>query len=63
MYRYKTNTIMGMPIASLDAVSIFNAYKLNFNELTWKGYKPRLNVIDNQATKHIKKFLTKEECK
>jgi hypothetical protein len=63
MYHYKTNAIMGTPIASLDDVSIFNVYKLNFNKLTPKGYRPRLNVMDNQATKQIKKFLTKEECK
>ncbi len=28
-----------------------------------KGFKPKLNIMDNQATKYIKKFLTKEECK
>ncbi len=28
-----------------------------------KGFKPKLNVMDNQATKHIKKFLNKYECK
>jgi len=27
-----------------------------------KGYKPKMNVMDNQATKFIKKFLTKKEC-
>ncbi len=27
-----------------------------------KGFKIRMNVMDNQATKHIKKFLTKKEC-
>jgi hypothetical protein len=29
-----------------------------------KGYKPKMNVMDmdNQATKFIKKFLTKQEC-
>jgi hypothetical protein len=63
MYHYKTNAIMGTPVTGSDNVSIFNAYKLNFNKLTRKGYKPRLNVMDNQATKHIKKFRTKEECK
>jgi hypothetical protein len=63
MYHYKTKATMGTPIAGLDNVSIFNAYKLNFNELTQKGNKPRLNVMDNQDTKHIKKFLAKEECK
>ncbi len=53
IYHYETNAIMGMPIAGLDDVSIFNAYKLNFYALTRKGYKPRLNVMDNQATKEI----------
>jgi hypothetical protein len=44
-------------------MSIFTAYKNYFRELTAKGFKPKLNIMDNQATKHIKKFLTKNECK
>ncbi len=52
---------MATPINGLDDVCIFNAYKLNFDELKHKGYKPILNVMDNQATKYTKKFLTKEE--
>ena len=28
-----------------------------------KGFKPKLNIMDNQGTKHIKKYLTKNECK
>ena len=28
-----------------------------------KGFKPKLNIMDNQATKHIKKFLTENKCK
>lgn len=28
-----------------------------------KGYKPRVNVMDNQATKYIKQFLITKECK
>ncbi len=63
MYHYESTAILATPITGLDDVSIFNAYKLNFDELKQKGYKPRLNVMDNQATKHIKQFLTKEECK
>jgi hypothetical protein len=31
--------------------------------LTAKDFKPKLNVMDNQARKHIKKFLTKNDCK
>jgi hypothetical protein len=31
--------------------------------LAAKGFKPKLNVMDNQATKHIENFLTKNKCK
>ncbi len=31
--------------------------------LVSKGFKPRLNIMDNQVTKHIKTFLTKNDCK
>ena len=60
---YESNTILVKPIAGLDDVSIFNAYKQYFDELKGKGFKPKLNIMDNQATKHIKKFLTENDCK
>ena len=49
--------------AGLDDVNIFEAYKKKFDELTAKGLNVTLNVMDNQAKKHIKKFLTEEQCK
>ncbi len=63
LYHYKSNCILTMPIAGLNDISIFNTYKKQFEELAAKGFKPILNVMDNQATKHIKKFLTNNECK
>ena len=63
MYHYEFNAIFAIPIAGLDKVTIFEAYKKKFDELTAKGLKVKLNIMDNQATKHIKKFLTKEQCK
>jgi hypothetical protein len=63
LYHYKSNCILGTPIAGLDDKSIFEAYKTRFKELKLKGFKPKLNAMDNQATKYIKKFLTKNECK
>jgi hypothetical protein len=63
MYHYESNAILATPISGLDDLNIFNAYKKSFNKLTSKGFKPKLNVMDNQATKFIKKFLTKEEYK
>jgi hypothetical protein len=63
MYHYEANAIFAIPIAGLDDVTIFKAYKKKFDKLTAKGLKVKLNIMDNQATKHIKKFLTKEQCK
>jgi hypothetical protein len=63
LYHYKSNTILATPIAGLDDVSIFHAYKKYFEGLTAKGFKPKLNVMNNQATKHIKNILTKDNCK
>ncbi len=63
MYHYEFNAIFAILIAGLDNVTIFEAYKKKFDELTAKGLKVKLNIMDNQATKHIKKFLTKEQCK
>ena len=60
LYHYKTNSIVATPITNLDDKSIFEAYNANFEMLEAKGYKPKVNVMDNQATKYIIKFLTKK---
>jgi hypothetical protein len=57
MYHYKTNAILATPIPGLDSTSILEAYKKNFEYLESKGYKPKLNVMDNQATKVIKAYV------
>ncbi len=62
-YHYESNSILATPIAGLDDVSIFQAYKQQFEILKAKGFKPKLIIMDNQATKHIKKYLTENECK
>ncbi len=63
VYHYETNAIMATPIAGLDDKTIFNAYKAIFQDQTARGFKPKLNIMDNQATKYIRKFLTEEECR
>jgi hypothetical protein len=63
LYHYKSNAILVTPISGIDNVSIFEAYKKQFNVLTAKGLKPKINIVDNQATKQIKKFLTEQQCK
>ena len=62
MYHYETNAIFATPIPGLDSQSILNAYKKNFEFLVSKGYHPKLNIMDNQATKAIKSYLTPQQC-
>ncbi len=38
MYHYEANAILATPIAGLDNISIFKAYKENFDDLTKKGF-------------------------
>ncbi len=63
MYHYKTNAIFATPIPGLDSENILNAYKKNFEYLVSKGYSPKINVMDNQATKAIKLYLTPQQCR
>ncbi len=63
LYHYESNAIIGTPIAGIEDISIFEAYKKQFENLVEKGFKPKINVMDNQVTKHIKKILIKNECK
>jgi hypothetical protein len=63
LYHYELNCILADLIKALDDTTIFEAYKKQLDELTKKGFKPKLNVMDNQATKYIKQFLDRNECK
>jgi len=62
-YDYDTNYIFAIPIANLKDATIIEAYKSVFNELTDKGHRPTFNISDNQASKPIKEFLKKENCR
>ena len=60
MYHYETNAILITPIAGLDSEQILEAYKKNFEYLVSKGFKPKINVMDNQATKQPSNQATKQ---
>jgi hypothetical protein len=62
MYHYNINAILMKAIKNLDDHGIYEAYKEVFKMLEAKGNKPKMNVMDNQATKYIKQFLTKIGC-
>jgi hypothetical protein len=62
VYHYESNAILALPISGLDNNTIFAVYKTQFESLESKGHKIRLNVMDNQCTKQIKKNLTANDC-
>jgi hypothetical protein len=41
LYYYKSNAILRTPILGFDNMSIFQAYKTYFEDLSAKGYKPK----------------------
>ena len=63
LYHYESNCILATLIKGMDDKTIFEACKKYFEELTSKGFKPKLNVMDNQAIKHINQYLSENECK
>ena len=62
MYHYETNAIFAVPIPGLDSKSILVAYTKIFEYLVSKGYKPKVNIMDNQATRAIKEYLITQNC-
>jgi hypothetical protein len=62
MYHYKTNAIFATPIPGLDSKNILDACTKNFEYLVSNGYTPKINIMDNQATKTIKSYLTPQQC-
>ncbi len=44
-------------------IYVLSMLTIFFEMLMSKGFKPRLNIMDNQVTTHIKAFLTKNDCK
>ncbi len=62
MYHYETYVILVKALKNLDDHSIYEANKELFEKLEAKRYTPKMNVMDNQATKYIKQFLTLKDC-
>ncbi len=62
VYHYKTNAILALPIADFTDNSTLAAYIKQFELLESKGYKIKLNVMDNQACCVIKNYLVSKQC-
>jgi hypothetical protein len=62
VYHYETNAILAVPISNFTNAAILEAYQSQLELLEEKGYKMRLNVMDNQASNVVKKYLTTKGC-
>ena len=62
VYHYDTNAILALPISNFSNESILSAYQQQLERLELKGHKIKLNVMDNQASQVIKKYLTLKQC-
>ena len=61
-YDYGTNTIFAKPCPDFKDAIIIAAFEELFNKLKAKGYEPKFNVKENQATAPIKAFLKTQGC-
>jgi hypothetical protein len=56
-YSYDCNYVKVVPMKSRSASEWFKAYDHIHQELTSKGYKPKLQTLDNEASTALKSFL------
>jgi hypothetical protein len=62
VYHYESNAILALPISGFRNNIIFQAYKQIYEMIESKGFVIRFNVMDNQASKVIKKKITPKQC-
>jgi hypothetical protein len=61
VFHYKTNAILELPISGFSNEVLFDAYKQQYKLLESKGFTIKLNVMDNQGSTIIKKYLTMKQ--
>jgi hypothetical protein len=57
-YVYDCNYIKVVPMKSRSASEFISAYDHIHQELTYKGFKPKLQTLDNEASTALKSFFT-----
>ncbi len=62
VYHYETNAILALPISGFSNDIIMAAYKTQHELLESRGFTIKLNVMDNQASMTVKKYLTTKNC-
>ena len=61
LYDWTTNAILVRPLKNQKDESIVEAFKSTLEELTKQGFKPKLNIMDNVASKAVITFLNESD--
>ena len=54
MYDWTINSIQATPIKDAKDETMVEAFKMNIEYLSKRGFKPEFNIIDNVASKAIR---------
>ena len=60
-YAYQPNAIMVRPMKSRSATCMVEAYKSVYDYLSDRGFKPKLNVMDNECSKVVKSYIKSQQ--
>ena len=59
-YVYEANAILVKPMKSRNDESFVGAYKEIYKDLKARGFKPTLNLTDNECSKAVQKYITSQ---
>jgi hypothetical protein len=60
-YSYDTNYIRSIAMKSKSGAEWVKAFGVVFDEMTAKGFRPKLLTMDNEASSALKKYFTEKE--
>ena len=61
VYDYDSNTILAEPMQRRTGAELTRAYGIIHKKLTDRGFKPRLQRLDNEASEQLKQFMSEED--
>ena len=62
-YVYEANSILVKPMKIRIDESYLESYKEMYKELEANGFKPTLNVTDNECSKAVQNYITSKRFK
>jgi hypothetical protein len=61
LYDYDSNAIFAQPIKDLTAPELVRAFQVMEQEFVARGLKPKLMILENEASKLLKTYLHQQD--